>query len=119
MRGYRDRITTSLSADGGPPPMKLCFLLTALCLAARPLIAAEPAKTAEPRSPRVMLQEALFAEEAERDLEKASAGYSELLVQFETQRTLAATALFRLAEIRAKQKKTAEAVALHQRLLAE
>lgn len=99
--------------------MKIPSFLTALFLAAQPLLAAEPAKTAEPRSPRILLQEALFAEEAERDLEKASAGYAEMLAQFETQRTLAATALYHLAEIRAKQKKTAEAIALHQRLIAE
>lgn len=97
--------------------MKLSLVLTACCLAALPLHAGEPA--AQLRSPRVMLQEALFAEEAERDLEKASAGYAEMLEQFATQRTLAATALSRLAEIRAKQKKTPEAIALHQRLLAE
>lgn len=99
--------------------MKLPSLLLALGLAVHPITAAEPPKPAEPRSPRLLLQEALFAEEAERDLDKASAGYTEMLAQFETQRALAATALYHLAEIRAKQKKAAEAIALHQRLVAE
>jgi ankyrin repeat protein len=110
---------TTVAPRAATSAMKTPSILTLLCLAAQPLLAAEPAKTAEPRSSRVLLQEALFAEEAERDLEKASAGYTEILEQFAMPRTLAATALYHLAEIRAKQNKKADAIALHQRLLAE
>jgi ankyrin repeat protein len=99
----RERATSSL--------MKRAVLLGALLIGA-PVMAAEPAQASKPPS-------ALFAEEAERDLAKAAELYAELLALIDAQRKLEATALFRLAEIRARQGKPAEAVALHQRLLAE
>lgn len=68
---------------------------------------------------RQLLQQGLFEEEANRDTGKAAAAYSALVAEYETQRSFAATALFRLAEIRAKQGNKAEAIALHQRLLTE
>ena len=69
--------------------------------------------------PRQLLQEGLFEEEANRDLDKASAAYESLIASFDKERQYAATALFRLAEIRAKQNRREEALALYQRVAAE
>ena len=65
------------------------------------------------------LQSALFAEEATRDLPAAAAAYEKLLIDYATQRQLAATALFRLAEVRRKQDQKDAAIKLYQRLLTE
>jgi ankyrin repeat protein len=69
--------------------------------------------------PRQLLQEGLFEEEANRDLDKASAAYESLIASFDKERQFAATALFRLAEIRAKQNRKEDAVALFQRVATE
>ena len=92
-----------------------------LAFVALPLLlrAADPTAALPPKDLRQLLQQGLFEEEATRDYEKASAAYGALVAEYDRQRALAATALFRLAEIRAKQGNKAEAVALHQRLLAE
>ncbi|RYD73355.1 MAG: tetratricopeptide repeat protein, partial [Verrucomicrobiaceae bacterium] len=66
-----------------------------------------------------LLQQGLFEEEANRDTAKAAAAYADLVAAYDTQRAFAATALYRLAEIRAKEGNKAEAITLHQRLLAE
>jgi ankyrin repeat protein len=68
---------------------------------------------------RELLQKGLFEEEANRDLAKAAEAYSSLVAKYDQQRAWAATALFRLAEVRAKQGDKPAAIALHQRLLAE
>jgi ankyrin repeat protein len=88
--------------------MKLAVLLSILILPFA--IAAEP---------RQLLQEGLFEEEANRDLDKASAAYESLIAAFDKERQYAATALFRLAEIRAKQNRKEEAVALFQRVITD
>ena len=64
-------------------------------------------------------KEGLFEEEANRDLEKAATAYETLASQYDSQRALAATALYHLAEIRARQGRQAAAVALYQRVLTE
>ncbi|HET6408405.1 MAG TPA: ankyrin repeat domain-containing protein, partial [Chthoniobacteraceae bacterium] len=69
--------------------------------------------------PRQLLQEGLFEEEANRNLDKASTAYEALIQSFDKDRQYAATALFRLAEIRTKQNRKEEALALFQRVLAE
>lgn len=98
--------------------MKTLALVTAAALLPLPLSAAD--EKPEPRRDlRQLLQQGLFEEEANRDLGKAAAAYAELVSQYEAQRSLAGTALFRLAEIRAKEGNKAEAIALHQRFLAE
>lgn len=66
-----------------------------------------------------LLRDALFEEEATRDLTKAAAGYEALLSQWAEQRPIAAAALYRLAEVRRKQDRKADAIALFQRLLHE
>jgi ankyrin repeat protein len=66
-----------------------------------------------------LLRDALFEEEATRDLTKAAAGYEALLAQWSQQRALAAAALYRLAEVRRKQDRNEDATTLYQRLLRE
>jgi len=95
------------------------FLLLLLLALSSLIRAAEPPATAPTNESRQLLQQGLFEEEANRDFEKAAASYARLLTEYDGQRVLAATALFRLAEIRAKQGNKAEAIALHQRLIAE
>ena len=71
------------------------------------------------KDPAELLRQGLFEEEANRDPGKAATAYAEVIGLYDSQRTLAATALFRLAEIRAAQGDKTEATALYQRLLAE
>ena len=66
-----------------------------------------------------LLQDALFAEEAEQKLDKAAATYEKLIQQYDDQRAFAVAALFRLAEVRRKQQRNDDAAKLYQRILAE
>ena len=66
-----------------------------------------------------LLQRGLFEEEGRRRLDEAASAYEALLAGFDGQKHLAATALFRLAEVRRQQDRKGEAIALYQRLLAE
>jgi ankyrin repeat protein len=86
-----------------------------------PCLAAEPAPSppASESSLQSLLRDALFEEEASRDLTKAAAGYEALLAQWDKQRALAASALYRLAEVRRKQDRKADAIKLYQRLVTE
>jgi len=68
---------------------------------------------------REQLRDALYTEEVERDPARAAAQYEALLEQFDAQQPLAASALFRLAEIRRSQGGKDQAIALYQRLLRE
>lgn len=86
---------------------------------AGPLRAAENPAGEPAKDTRKLLQEGLFEEEASRDLDKAAAAYSAVVAQFDAQRALAATAIFRLAEVRHKQGRKDEAAALWQRVVAE
>src|SRR5688572_29330774 len=88
-----------------------------LLLAYPLMLAAEP--SAPPRDLRQLLQEGLFEEEANRNLDKASAAYEALVQAFETQRQYGATAIYRLAEVRVKQGRKEEAIRLFQRVVAE
>ena len=98
--------------------MKTIALLMAVALLPFTTSAAEEG-TGTKLDLRQLLQQGLFEEEANRDNGKAAAAYAELVSQYEAQRSYAATALFRLAEIRGKEGNKAEAIALHQRLLIE
>ncbi|MGV3531703.1 MAG: ankyrin repeat domain-containing protein [Chthoniobacteraceae bacterium] len=98
--------------------MKTIALLMAVALLAFTAAAAEEGTGTKPDL-RHLLQQGLFEEEANRNNGKAAAAYAELVSQYEAQRSYAATALFRLAEIRRKEGKKEEAIALHQRLLTE
>ncbi|WP_367874881.1 ankyrin repeat domain-containing protein [Luteolibacter sp. Populi] len=73
--------------------------------------------SAEDESPRELLRDALYAEEVTRDPAKAAEHYQKVLELYEEERPFAATALFRLAEVRRKQGNKEEAAKLYQRLL--
>lgn len=65
------------------------------------------------------LQEALFEEEANRDLPAAIQAYQAVLADYEQQRKLAATAAFRLGECYRKMGRTNDALVQYQRVLRE
>ena len=65
------------------------------------------------------LQKGLFEEEANHDFPAAIRAYEEVISQFDQERKLGATAIFRLGEIYRKQGKTNEANAQYQRILRE
>ncbi len=64
-----------------------------------------------------LLQKGLFEEEANRNLDAASAAYETLVQQFDQDRRLGATAVFRLGEVYRKQNKTNEAVLQYERII--
>jgi ankyrin repeat protein len=64
-----------------------------------------------------LLQQGLLEEQANRNLDAAIADYSALAAQFDKNRQLAATAIFRLGECYRMQNKTNEAAAQYQRIL--
>ena len=66
-----------------------------------------------------LLRDALYTEEVTRDTEKAARQYEALLARHDAQKTFAASALFRLAEVRRKQDRKDDAIQLYQRLLTE
>lgn len=70
-------------------------------------------------NPREILRDALYAEEVTRDATKAAEHYSKVLELYRAQQPFAATALFRLAEVRRKQGNKEEAAKLYQQLLRE
>jgi ankyrin repeat protein len=65
------------------------------------------------------LQKGLFEEEANHNLEAAAQAYQSVAAQFDKDRKLAATAIFRLGEVYRKQGKTNEANAQYERILRE
>ncbi len=91
--------------------MKTNILLLVLALMVTRVLAAE--------DPASILQKALFEEEANRNISAAMEGYQKVIAQFDDQRKLAATAIFRLAECYRKQGNTNAATAQYQRILNE
>jgi cytohesin len=65
------------------------------------------------------LQKGLFEEEANRNLDAAIQAYQSVIAQFDKDRQLAATAVFRLAECYRKLGKTNDAVGQYQRLFGD
>jgi len=65
------------------------------------------------------LQQGLFEEEANRNLPAAVEAYETVAKQFDQNRALAATAIFRLGEVNRKLGKTNEAAVFYQRILSE
>jgi ankyrin repeat protein len=93
--------------------MKIKFLLAVLLLAtALHLLAATNDLTTR-------LQQGLFDEEASRDLNAAVADYQALAAQFDQDRQIAATAIYRLGECYRKLGQTNDAVTQYQRLIRE
>ncbi len=74
---------------------------------------------AEEKALRELLRNGLFEEEVSHDTTAAAKSYEELLERFGEERAFAASALFRLAEVRRKQDRKDEAIRLYQRLLTE
>src|SRR5512143_1139174 len=66
-----------------------------------------------------LLQQGLFEEEANRNLDAAIASYQSLATQFDKDRQVAATAVFRLGECYRKLGKTNEAVLQYERIIRE
>ena len=73
--------------------------------------------SAQTNSLTALLQQGLFEEQASRNLDAAIADYTTLAGQFDKDRQLAATAVFRLGECYRAQGRTNEAAAHYQRIL--
>lgn len=112
-------MTTSRFHSAIIHPMKTLALLFLHILTCAAFAGDEPPATPAQKDARKLLQEGLFEEEANRDLDKASAAYEGVIKQYNDQRNIAATAIFRMAEIRTKQGKKEEATKLFQQLLKE
>jgi ankyrin repeat protein len=100
-----------------PRPRRLCVspLLAALLLGVFALIPS--AVQAQTNNLTALLQQGLFEEQANRNLDAAISNYQSLATQFDKDRQLAATAVFRLGECYRAQGKTNEAAAQYQRIL--
>jgi ankyrin repeat protein len=98
-------------------PLRLCVSppLAALLLCVLTLIPA--AGHAATNDLTALLQQGLFEEQANRNLDAAIEDYAALAKQFDKDRQLAATAVFRLGECYRAQGKTNEAAAQYQRIL--
>ena len=94
------------------PPMKMNRLLLLATLLSLPLMAEE-------KSLSDGLRDALYLEEVKRDPAAAASAYVAILEGYAQQQQHAATALFRLAEIRRAEGRKDEAIALYQRLIAQ
>jgi ankyrin repeat protein len=91
------------------------FMKTKLCILIF-LLAATLAH-AQTNNLTALLQQGLFEEQASRNLDAAIADYQSLARQFDKDRQLAATAVFRLGECYRMQGKTNEAALEYQRIL--
>lgn len=94
------------------PPMKTNRLILTAGLSWLPLMAEE--KTLSDG-----LRDALYLEEVKRDPSAAASAYESLIDGYAQQQQFAATALFRLAEIRRAEGRKDEAIVLYQKLIAE
>jgi ankyrin repeat protein len=97
---------------------RLGRLAVASLFAAVVLLTAFPAPAAT-NDATAALQKGLFEEEANHNLGAAIQAYQSVVVQFDKDRKLAATAVFRLGECYRKQGNTNEANAQYQRVLRE
>jgi|GEM_PF-6221361 len=118
------KLTSNVSdsmASKNPPRLRTRiagFLAACTLLAGVAGFATEPPPESG-KDLKQLLQEGLFEEEASHDLGKAAATYSALIAKVDAERGLAATAIFRLAEVRSKQGRKEEAAALWQRIVTE
>jgi ankyrin repeat protein len=94
--------------------MKIKIILTAFALMAATGLAA-----AATNDVATLVQRGLFEEEANHQLDAAIRNYREAIEQFDHDRPLAATAIFRLGECYRKQGKTNEASAQYERIVRE
>lgn len=101
-------LASPASAQEAPPPVAVPV----------PLPTVVPVPAARPDTAQ-LLREALFEEQGLRDLDKAAAAYEKVVAAYDSERAFAATALFRLAEVRRAQNKKDQATLLYQRLVTE
>lgn len=95
----------------GRSPHRYCIILLTILVATLARAATNDLTSA--------LQNGLFEEEANHNLEAAAQAYQAVSAQFDKDRKLAATAIFRLGEVYRKQNKTNEAVAQYERIVRE
>jgi ankyrin repeat protein len=91
--------------------MKIKLLITGICLVMTTSLVASTNDLSG------LLQKGLFEEEANRNLDAATAAYQTLVTQFDKDRQIGATAIFRLGEVYRKQGKTNEAAAQYERIV--
>lgn len=114
--------TIPLLLRAGLSALLLFFLLPSPSPAQPPAAPVPPTAPSTPTAPpdtAQLLREALFEEQGLRDPDKAAAGYEKVIAAYDAQRAFAATALYRLAEVRRAQNKKDQAILLYQRLLTE
>ena len=98
-------------------PRRLCVKLPLVALLLCILALIPSASHAQTNNLAALLQQGLFEEQANRNLDAAIADYQALALQFDKGRQLAATAIFRLGECYRMQSKTNEAALEYQRIL--
>ncbi len=91
---------------------RLTFLLLLLAQMLTPV-------NAEEKTLREELRDALYTEEVTREPAAAAVAYETLLMRYDLQKQVAASALFRLAELRHNQGRKEDAIAHYQRLVLE
>ena len=91
---------------------------TKLFIAGMLLVATMPVRAAT-NDLTSALQKGLFEEEANHNLDAAAQAYQSVSAQFDKDRKLAATAIFRLGEVYRKQGRTNEATAQYKRIVRE
>jgi len=100
--------------------LRVLILISAAALAPLSTLRSSPAtEDRQTNNLTVLLQQGLFEEQANRNLDAAIANYQTLATQFDKDRSLAATAIFRLGECYRAQGRTNEAAAQYQRILRE
>src|ERR1039458_6259265 len=93
--------------------MKTCLLITGILLSAATFVSAAT------NDLTTAIQRGLFEEEANQNLGAAIQAYQAVASQFDKDRKLAATAIFRLGECYRKQGNTNDAATQYQRILRE
>jgi ankyrin repeat protein len=91
------------------------FMKTKLCLGI--ILLTATLLSAQTNNLTALLQQGLFEEQANRNLDAAIADYQSLASQFDQDRQLAATGVFRLGECYRAQGRTNEAAAEYQRII--
>jgi ankyrin repeat protein len=102
-----------------PPFPHTCAMKIKIILTAFALMAATGLAAAATNDVATLVQRGLFEEEANHQLDAAIRNYREAIEQFDHDRPLAATAIFRLGECYRKQGKTNEANAQFERIVRE
>ena len=97
----------------------LCATRVSICALLMVMLAFTIAAHAATNDLTTLLQKGLFEEEADRNLDAAISNYQSLANDFDQDRQLAATAIFRLGECYRKLGHTNEAVAQYQRIVRE